>query len=590
MSNRELAKLFKDVAAAYVIKDEKKFRFQIIAYQKASDAVSNLTSELQDFYKENKLDLVPGIGKTIASHLIELFKSGKVKHFEWVLKGIPASVFVLIDIPSFGPKKAYKLIKEFKLIKPNTVINDLIRIAKAGKIAKLEGFGEKSQDDILRALSEYKQGKGKTTRMVLPYAYEVAGKIVSYLKGFKYVKEAIALGSIRRMTATVGDIDIAVTTNHPKETIEHFTSYPHKERLMEKGETTASILISGGVQVDLMTQPPESFGSLLQHFTGSKNHNVHLREYALKKGLSLSEYGIRNLTKKNQPLSKYDNEEKFYNALGLNWIPPEIRENTGEIELSALYKLPKLVEQKDIKGDLHIHSNFPIEPGHDLGHDSIEDMAAAAVKLGYEYLGLSEHNPSISKHSASDIYTLIKIRNEHIEQIKSKTKNIHILKFLEVDILVNGDLAIDDKCLNLLDGAIVSIHSSFNMNKEDMTKRIIKGLSHPKTKILAHPTGRMIGTRQGYELDFQKIFEFCRKYNKALEINAWPNRLDLTDAIIRQAIESKVKLVINTDSHTSSQMILMKYGVAMARRGWATKDDIINTLSYSKFSEWLKAG
>lgn len=588
MSNREIAKLFKDVAAAYTIKDEKKFRFQILAYQKASDAISNLTSELQDFYKENKLESVPGIGKTITSHLIELFKYGKVKHFEWVFKGIPTSVFILIDIPSFGPKKAYKLVKEFRLIDPNTVINDLMEIAQAGKIAKLEGFGEKSQDDILRALSEYKQGKGKTTRMVLPYAHEVADKIVAYIKGFKYAKEAVALGSIRRMTATVGDIDIAVATNHSKETIEHFTSYPHKERLIEKGTTTASILISGGVQVDLMTQPPESFGSLLQHFTGSKSHNVRLREYALKKGLSLSEYGIKNLTKKNQPLARYDNEEKFYNALGLDWIPPEIRENTGEIELSALHKLPKLVEIKNIKGDLHTHSNFPIEPSHDLGHDSIENMAAAAVKLGYEYIGLSEHNPSVSKHSANDIYTLIKRRNDYIEQIKSKTKNIHILKMLEVDILVNGDLAIDDKCLNLLDGVIVSIHSSFGMNKEDMTKRIIKGLSHPKAKILAHPTGRMIGTRQGYELDFQKIFEFCKKHNKALEINAWPNRLDLTDAIIRQAVNNKVKLVINTDSHASSQMILMKYGVAMARRGWATKDDIINTLSYNEFAKWLK--
>lgn len=588
MSNRGITKLFKDVAAAYAIKNEKKFHFQIIAYQRASDVISNLTSELQDFYKENKLESVPGIGKTITSHLIELFKYGKVKHFEWVLKGIPAPVFTLIDVPSFGPKKAYKLVKEFKLTNPNTVINDLIKIAKAGKIVKLEGFGGKSQEDILRALSEYKQGKGKTTRMVLPYAHEVADKIVAYLKGLGYVSEAVALGSIRRMVATVGDIDIAIATNHPKEAIEHFTSYPHKERLVEKGETTASILISGGVQVDLMTQPPESFGSLLQHFTGSKNHNVRLREYALTKGLSLSEYGIKNLLVKNQPLSKYGSEEKFYNALGLDWIPPEIRENTGEIELAALRKLPHLLEQKDIRGDLHTHSNFPIEPSHDLGHDPIEDMATTATKLDYEYLGLSEHNPSVSKHNKNDIYALIKRRNEHIEQIKSEIKNMHILKLLEVDILVNGDLAIDDKCLNLLDGAIVSIHSSFNMSKEDMTKRIIQGLSHPKAKILAHPTGRMIGIRQGYDLNFQKIFEFCKKHNKALEINAWPNRLDLTDTIIRQAINNKVKLAINTDSHTSSQMVLMKYGVAMARRGWATKDDIINTLSYNELAKWLK--
>lgn len=588
MSNAEIVKLFRNVAAAYSIKDEKKFHFQIIAYQKAADTVANLTSEIGDFYRDNKLETLPGIGTTIRSHIEELFKTGKVKHFEWALSNIPEAVFPLLDIPSFGPKKAYKLVKEFGFKNPKNVIDDLEKIAKAGKIAPLEGFGEKSQEDILRAISEFRLGKGKATRMTLPYAMEVADKVVAYLRESKDVIRVEPLGSLRRRVPTVGDIDIAVATKNPKKVLDYFTEYPHKERVIEKGDATSSLLVSGGKQVDLMTQPPEAFGSLLQHFTGSKNHNVHLRELSLKKGLSLSERGIKNLLKKNSPLQQYDTEEKFYAAVGSQWIPPEIREDTGEIELGMSNKLPKIIDLSNIKGDLHIHSNFPIEPSHDLGQNSILEMVGKAKLLNYEYLGLSEHNPSISKHTTNQIYSLLVRRNDEIEHILSGNKDVRILKLLEIDILPNGNLAIDDKCLDLLDGAIVSVHSVFNLNKEKMTERVIRGLSHKKAKILAHPTGRMLNERPGYELDWNKIFNFCKKYNKALEINSWPKRLDLSDTVIRIAVQNGVKMVINTDSHAASQMDLMKFGVFMARRGWATKDDILNALSYNEFSEWLK--
>jgi DNA polymerase (family 10) len=588
MSNQEIAKLFKDIAAAYSIKDEKKFRFQIMAYQKAADTVSSLTSEIIDFYKDDKLNSLPGIGQTIKSHLQELFKTGKVTQFEWALRDIPEAIFPLLDIPSFGPKKAYRLVTEFHLNNPKTVLEDLEKIANQGKIAKMDGFGEKSQNDIIRAITEFRLGKGKTTRMTLPYAAEVADKMVSYLKQSKDVIKAEPLGSLRRKMATIGDIDIAVATNNPRNVLDYFTSYPYKERVIEKGDISSSLLVSGGKQVDLMTSPPEAFGSLLQHFTGSKNHNVHLRELSLKKGLSLSEKGIKNLSKKSLPIQKYASEEKFYEAIGLQWIPPEMREDKGEIELSSQNKLPKLVELSDIKGDLHIHSNFPIEPSHDLGHNTIEEMLEQAVALKYEYLGLSEHNPSISKHNSNSVYSLLIDRNKNIEQIMSSIKDVRILKLLEIDILPNGTLAIDDKSLNTLDGAIVSIHSSFDMNKADMTDRVLKGLSHKKAKILAHPTGRILNERKGYELDWSRIFDFCKKNNKALEINSWPGRLDLPDIIIKMAVDSNVKLVIDTDSHAANEMNLMKYGIYMARRGWATADDILNTLSYNEFSEWLK--
>ena len=586
MSNQEIVKLLRNVAASYAIKDEKKFHFQIIAYQKAADTISNLTEELNDYYQNDRLKDLPGIGNTIKSHLVELFKKGKVSHFEWVLKGIPQSVFVLMDIPSFGPKKSYKLVKEFKLNNPQTVIEDLEKIARKGKIATLEGFGEKSQADILRSISEYKEGKGKTTKMPLPYAFEIAEKILLYLRKFPEIEKAEALGSLRRRAATVGDIDIAACGKNSRHIIDYFTKYPSTERIIEKGDISASIMVSGGKQIDLLVQPPESFGSLLQHFTGSKNHNIALREFALKKGLSLSEYGIKNII--TGTTDKYSSEDKFYNAIGLQWIPPELRENKGEIEASQKNNLPNLVELSDLKGDLHIHSNYPIEPSHDLGTDDMQTMLNKAKDLNYNYLGFSEHNPSISKHTNQKIYEILKKRDEYINQLQSNTKDVRIIKLLEVDILPNGNLAIDNRTLNLLDAAIVSIHSVFSMHKDEMTMRVISGLSHKKAKILAHPTGRLLNERPGFELDWEKLFEFCKKFNKALEINSWPGRLDLPDNIIKLAVDNNLKMVINSDSHNVEQMSLQKYGVFMARRGWAEKDDILNTLSYNKFSEWLK--
>lgn len=587
MSNQQIAKLLNNVATSYIIKDENKFRFQIIAYQRAADTIFNLTSELKDYYKENKLNELPGVGNTIKSHLIELFKKGKVSHFDWVLKDIPQSVFVLTNIPTFGPKKAYKLVKEFNFKNPDTAIDRLEKIAMEGKIANLEGFGEKSQADIIRAISEFKQGKGKIIRMTLPYAFEISEKLISYLKKCHEVEKVEVLGSLRRRSPTVGDIDIAVATKNPKKIIDYFVDYPYKERVIEQGNISASLLVSGGRQVDLLIQPSESFGSLLQHFTGSKNHNIALRELALKKDLSLSEYGIKNLKNKHSNIQKFDTEEKFYKAIGLDFIPPELRENNGEIEACLNHNLPKLIELNDLKGDLHIHSNYPIEPSHDLGQDSMEEMLSKAKELNYNYLGFSEHNPSQAKHNDEKIYEILKKRNENIEQIKSDNKSVQILKLLEIDILPNGNLAIDNKSLDLLDGAIVSIHSVFSMNKEEMTKRVINGLSHKKAKILAHPTGRMLNERMGFELDWEKIFEFCKKYNKALEINSWPVRLDLSDNIIKLAVDNNIKMIINSDSHSVNDMNNRKYGIFMARRGWAKKSDILNTLPYNIFLKWL---
>ncbi|HUQ84956.1 MAG TPA: helix-hairpin-helix domain-containing protein [Candidatus Limnocylindrales bacterium] len=589
MTNSEIAKLLNNVASAYAITDEKKYRFQILAYRKAADAVEGTSTELKELQNEGKLEDIPGVGPSIKLSIDELLQNGKVKHLDDILGKIPSSVYPLLDVPSIGPKTAYKLVSKFKLENPETVIAELLKIAASGKIAILPGFGEKSEKDIIRAFEEFKLGKGKTTRMVLPYASELAQKMIDYLKSSKSVVTASPLGSLRRKKSTVGDIDIAASSYDPQSAIDHFTNYPHVERIIEKGKRTAAIMTSGGRQIDLMVESPSGFGALLQHFTGSKDHNVHLREIALSKGYSLSDYGMKKKGDPDSKVKQFKTEEELYKALGLAWIPPEIRENTGEIELASQNKLPKLVELSDIKGDFHIHSSYPIEPSHDMGISSMEEMLNYALKLNYKYLGFSEHNPSISKHTSDQTYKILENRSNFIEQLKLKyNKSIHIFSLMETDILPNGKLALDDKALSLLDGSIVSIHSSFDTERSKMTERVLKGLSHPKALILAHPTGRLLNQRPGYDLDWNQVFDFCVKNNKAIEINSWPLRLDLPDNLVREAVKKGAKLVIDTDSHALDHMNLMKHGVSVARRGWATPSDILNTFDYNKLKEWIE--
>lgn len=584
-SNEEIARLLKNVAGAYAIKNEAKYRFQILAYQKAAENIENSSKQVKDLLAENQLDKFPGIGSSMKNHLAELFEKGEVEHFNKVLNEISPAVFPLLDVPSFGPKKAFKIVDAFNLKDPKSVIDKIYRLAKDNKIAPLETFGEKSQADIITAIEEYRLGKTKSSRMVLPLAQEISDEILEYLKKEKSVVEAYPLGSLRRKKSTIGDVDIAVTSNSPNKVLEHFVNYPYKDRIIEKGEITASIVLSGNKQIDLMVLNPNQIGSLLQHFTGSKEHNVKLREYAIKKGYSLSEKGIKL---KDGKLKKFKTEESFYDFLGLKWIPPEMRENKGEIENSLKNSLPNLVEEKDIKGDFHIHSDYPLDSSHDYGKDSMQDMIEKAVKLGYDYLGFSEHNPSIGNHSEKEVYDILVKRNKKIDQLRKGNKNIRIINLLEVDILTSGKLALSNECLDLLDMAIVSIHSSFKTERNKMTDRILSGLSHPKAKIFAHPTGRLINQRNGYEADWEKIFNFVKNKNKALEINAWPTRLDLRDDLVFIAREMGCKFVIDTDSHALNHMDNMKYGISVARRGWCEKRDIINTYSFSDLESWIK--
>jgi DNA polymerase (family 10) len=588
MSNQEIAQLLKGMAAAYQIKGDKQFRVR--AYEEAAVSVEHATSSLKDLWDDKQLDELPGIGKSLAGYLDELFRTGKVKHFQQVMKNFPPAMFEFLEIPGIGAKTAYKLCQKLKIKQTKGAKEKLKQAALAGKIRNIPGFGEESEKDLLIGLKEIKQRGKAGERMTLPYASQLAKKIITYLKEGPKMEQAEPLGSLRRRVATIGDLDFGVATRQQKAVIDYFCHYPQIKEVVAAGGNTARILTKEKRQIDLKTVSPDSYGALLQHYTGSKQHNIHLREIAQKKGLSLSEYGIKS----EKGVKKYKNEKSFYQALGMDWIPPELREDSGEIEAAEKHQLPNLVTLKEIKGDLHLHSNYPIEPSHDLGTASFKEMVEKAKELNYEYLGFSEHNPSVSKHTDKQIIDVLKGKKEAIEQFKSSNKklvqSIKLLNSLEIDIRPDGQLAVPEKGLEFLDYAVVAIHGAFRQNRQKATQRVLKALEHPKAKIWGHPTGRLLNQREGMEFDWEKIFAFCLKKKRFLEINAWPNRLDLPDVLVREAIKAGVKMIINTDAHALEEMALMEYGVAVARRGWAEKEAILNTLSYAKIEKVLKGG
>jgi DNA polymerase (family X) len=605
MSNSELTSLLKAVAAAYKIKDEEINRFRIIAYERAADAVEHMSSEAKDLWDDGKLSDVAGIGKNIASHLGDIFQKGESEHFKGIMQNIPGAVFELIKISGVGPKNGVRLVEELNITNKDP-IGQLKKHAEAGKIAQLEGFGVDSQNSILQSIKEV---TGREIRMLLPYAMQNAELILEWMRRCNSVERVEALGSLRRKSATVGDIDIAVAGDELENIIEHFTKYPNLKRVIEKGARTVSIIIPPELQIDLMVTEKESFGSLLQHFTGSKHHNITLRELAQKKGLSLSEYGIKIVseTKDLKPNNKnynkekniymFEDEESFYGFLGMEWIPPELREDRGEIEVAQQTfwgeqnGLPQLVELVDIKGDLQIHSDFDIETSHDLGESSMKDVLVKAKDLGYEYVAFTEHNPSQKGHNEKQIYEILAQKTEAVAKVNEwgeKKQMPFAINSLEIDILPDGKLPLDDASLKLLDFALVSIHSSFRQGKDEATKRVLDAFSRDKVKVFAHPTGRKINEREGVELDWDKIFDHCINFDKWLEINGDPMRLDLPDHLVREAVKTGVKMTLGTDSHHKDHMDNIAFAVSVARRGWAEDKDIINTLSLKEFK--VRAG
>lgn len=577
-TNKEISRLLREIAAVYEVKGEDRFR--VAAYNKAADGIEHSSVEVKDLWKEGRLDEIPGVGKNLASHLDEYFKTSKVKHFQAVRKEVPAGMFSLLDVPGIGPKHAYKLAKELKI----KTVKGLKKAGESGKVALLEGFGEQSQLEILKGIRDLER---RSNRILLPEAYEIAQKVISVLEGVSGVKRVDALGSLRRMVPTVGDVDIAVASTNTKAVIDAFVKMPEVRRILAQGSAKASVTLKNGYQVDLRVQAPKSYGAQLQYFTGSKSHNIHLRKIANEMGYSLSEYGIKSIkVSKYQGVKEFEEEEGFYRYLGMGWIPPELREDSGEIEAAQKRKLPNLVKLEDIRGDLHLHGAPNFRPSHDPGISTMEEIVEKAADLGYEYVCLGNHNPGISRYSPKDVLRIIKEKNAIIEQLNcslGEKRGIKILNSLEVDLLASKKLALENKALELLDVVLVGIHSSMKSSREEMTERLLAAIENPFVDIISHPTGRLLLKREGYDLDWDRIFGACQKYDKILEINAHPKRMDLPDTLVREAVHRGVKLAIGTDAHHVDDMDLMRFGISIARRGWAEKKNIVNTLSWSEF-------
>lgn len=578
--NAIFSEMLREIAGAYEVfgGDD---RFRVSSYNKAADSIEHLSEDLKDCWQEGKVESIPGVGKAISLYIDEYFKTGKVSHFNSLKKRLPAGMFVLMKIPGIGPKNAYKLSKTFKI----KTVKDLEIIARSGKIENLSGFGKKSQAGILEGI---KYIETMDTRMLLSVADSLANKLVDYLLEVPGVLRVDPLGSLRRRVPTIGDIDLAVSTNDPESVISSFLKYHEISRVLSEGTAKASVIFKSGIQVDLRVQNPATYGAQLQYFTGSKDHNIKLRSLALRKGYSLSEYGIKLTKGKGKGrLIECQTEEEFYNALGMDWIPPELREGKAEIERALKHNLPKLVKLEDLKGDLHTHSSYSLEESHDEGVSSMEDLIEKAIELKYEYIALGNHSPGVSTHSKSEIISLLNGKQNKIAYLRKRFPEIAIFNSIEIDILADGNLSLDPKMLELIDFGIASVHSSFNQPKEKMTARVLGSLKHPKIKIFGHPTGRLIQEREQIDLDWEKIYDFCANNNKYLEINSSPNRLDLPESPVREAVFRGVGLVINSDSHDVSQMGLLRYGVDVARRGWAEKNNILNSLSLTELSAKL---
>jgi len=571
MNNKQIAKVFGDIADLLELKDENVFKVR--AYQKAARAIEQLSVEAEQLLKENRLREVPGVGEAIAKKTAELVETGKLEYYEKLKAEFPAGISTFLDIPGIGPKTAMLLTGDLGI----ETIQDLESAIVEGKVAQLPRMGEKTAANILRHIQAIRR---KDQRIPIGDALNVVDDIFARLAKVDGVKNLVAAGSLRRFRETVGDIDLMGTTDDARSVIDAFTSLPTVKEVLAKGPTKGSVVVTSGFQVDLRIVDHDSFGSLLQHFTGSKQHNVDLRTRAVRQGLSLSEYGITVV--KTGQLEKYATEEAFYKRLGLQYIPPEIREGTDEIERAGKGTIPRLIETGDIKGDLHVHSSWSD------GRESIEAMAETAKALGYEYVCIADH--SVGRGIARGL------NEERLEQqiaevkaLNRKMGGIHILTGMEVDIRSDGTLDMPDEVLEQLDVVTGSVHSGMGQTREQMTARIVRAMENPHVDILGHPTGRLMPEREPVQVDIEAVLEAALRTGSALEINAMPSRLDLKDTHVFRARELGVKLVINTDSHSPEHFALVRFGVGLARRGWCEADDILNTKHLPDLMKHLKA-
>jgi DNA polymerase (family X) len=573
MENREVARILRETAQLLEIDGAMIGRYR--SYERVAELLGGLHESVEELAGDRaKLMELPGIGDGMADHIQEILKTGDYSLRAKLLKKYPGTILDLLDLQSLGPKKVAFLWKTFKA----GTVEQVEKLARDGKLRDLAGFGEKSEENILKAIEVHKKSAG---RFSIDVAAEKAQRLVSHIQAFGKPIEAVTpAGSLRRGKETVGDLDLLVTIPSGKYTpksvesiAQHILEFPEIDQKLAHGENKVSFLLKNGMQVDVRILEKESFGAALLYFTGSKEHNVVLRGRANKMGLTLNEYALATL-KGERPVARAT-EEEIYAKLGLDYIPPELRENTGEIDAAAEHHLPDLVELKDLRGDLQMHTTASD------GRNSIEEMALAAKELGYEYISLTDHSKAVTVANGLDEKrTLEQIKK--IQAANARNLGIRVLSSSEVDVLKNGKLDLDDEVLAQLDVVLVSIHSYMTMERAEMTDRILAAIENPYTQIVGHPTGRLVLRRDAYACDMERILDAAHKHGVVMECNASPERLDLKDTHLRMAKERGVKIVISTDAHTTRGLRAMRYGVQMARRGWIEKKDVINTLSLEK--------
>jgi len=569
MKNREVADLFSKMADILEFKGENPFKIR--AYRKASRILGDLTQDVEEIAEEGNLKDIPGIGEGMSEKIAEYLKAGKVSKFEELRKGISDELIAIMNIPGMGPKTLSMLHKG----KGISNFSQLERALENRSLIGLPGIGERKVENLQRGIQLLRQSEG---RMNLGIAFPVAKRIVDSLREKVRSSKIEWAGSLRRMRENIGDIDLLATGPDMEVILQAFTHLPEVKEILASGETKASVIVEGGIQIDLRVVEEGSYGAALQYFTGSKGHNIHLRGIAKAKGFKINEYGIF----KGEKRIGGKEEKDIYQVLGMKWMEPELREDRGEIEASQENRLPRLVQESKIKGDLHVHSKWSD------GTSSIEEVARAAQKRGYHYVAICDHSKSLKIAHGLDESRLMKQIDE-IDRLNDRLENLRILKGTEVDIQMDGKLDFPDRILEKLDWVVAGIHSGFKQERQKMTHRILRALENPYVHILAHPSGRILGERDPYAVELEEVIETAQRYGKALEINAYFERLDLDDLHCRKAKESGVRLAIGTDAHHIDQMWMISLGIAVAKRGWLESPDLLNTLSLRSLLEWCRA-
>lgn len=569
MDKQQIAQVLEEIGSILEIKGENPFKVR--AYYNAARIISGLTEDLDTLIKQNRLIEIKGIGKNLADHIKELHETGKLKEYEKVIKSVPEGILEMLKIPGVGPKTVKILWEKIHV----TSIATLEHVCHQGKIAHLEGFGEKTQAKILEGIAQVRKHVGQ---FLYPVALEAAETIFAKIEKHPKIKQAAIGGSLRRCKEVVKDIDIVAATSDSKAVMDLFVKLPQVERVIAHGETKSAVLLKAGMQADLRCVSEAEFPFALHYFTGSKEHNIMMRSLAQDHGLKLNEYGLFAVKGERRVACK--DEAEIFEKLGLAYIPPEIREGTKEIEAARQNKLPKLIEEKDIRGVFHCHSTFSD------GTASVEQMALGAKALGFEFLGMADHS-QVAQYAGGLTLEKIKKQFAEIDTLNKKLKGFHIFKGMEADILPDGEVDMGDKVLSGFDYIVASVHSKFNMPKEEMTKRIIKAVKNKYVRILGHMTGRLLLQRESYPIDVAQIIEACADYGVAIEINANPMRMDIDWRNIPYAREKKVMLVINPDAHSVDGIRHFRYGVGIARKGWLTAKEVLNTRGTQEILKWL---